>query len=133
VQSCTRAARGALTPAARLVPRSGTPSPGGAATGSDPTPSPGSDGQSALAPDSTGGAHPELSLNLPSIDLGAGTIGVVAGLDIWAVPAAVIGGPGLLVLLWIALQAGGASAWIPAARRLRDDDASKSGRGRVRA
>jgi hypothetical protein len=46
---------------------------------------------------------------------------LAAGLEIWAVPAAVIGGPGLLFLLWIALQAAGATVWIPAARRLRDD------------
>jgi hypothetical protein len=60
----------------------------------------------------------------PPLDLGVGTFDVFAGLETWAVPAAVMGGPGLLVLLWIALQAAGATAWIPAARRLRDDDHS---------
>jgi len=59
-----------------------------------------------------------------TLDLGA-SVGVLAGLETWAVPAAVIGGPGLLVLLWIALQAAGATIWIPAARRLRDGDARR--------
>jgi len=63
------------------------------------------------------------------LDLGVGTVGLLAGLEIWAVPAAVIGGPGLLVLLWIALQAAGAMAWVPAARRLRDGDSTRFGRG----
>ena len=77
--------------------------------------------------------RPDLSLNLPPVSLGVGTIDVLTGLDIWAVPAAVIGGPGLLFLLWVALQTVGATVWIPAARRLRDDDRSKAGRGRASA
>lgn len=98
---------------------SGTPTPGAAAPGSGPT-----------LPGSGGSSRPDLSLNLPGVDLGVGTIGVLGGLEIWAVPAAVIGGPGLLFLLWVALQTVGATVWIPAARRLRDDDRSKA-RGRV--
>lgn len=43
------------------------------------------------------------------------------GFSVWAVPAATIAGPGLLILLWMALQAGGALAWLPAVRRLRGD------------
>ena len=43
-------------------------------------------------------------------------------------PFATFGGPGLIVLLWVAAQAGGASIWIPAARRLRGADAPASGR-----
>ena len=100
---------------------SGTPSPGAAAAGLDPT-----------LPGAGGASGPVLSLNLPPVNLGVGTIGVLAGLEIWAVPAAVIGGPGLLFLLWVALQTVGATVWIPAARRLRDDDASKGRRLRVR-
>jgi hypothetical protein len=56
---------------------------------------------------------------------GTGSFGlgtdVVALLDaplVWFVPGAVVGVPGLLVLLWIALQAVGALAWIPAVRRM---------------
>ena len=55
------------------------------------------------------------------LDLDAGLLSVLAGFDVWAVPAATIAVPGLLVLLWIALQAGGAMAWVPAARRFRSD------------
>jgi Big-like domain-containing protein len=100
----------------------GTPTPGVAAPSSGPTlPGSGPDTASGQTPGSGGASRPDLSLNLPPINLGAGTISLVAGLEIWAVPAAVIGGPGLLLLLWIALQAAGATVWIPAARRLRDD------------
>jgi hypothetical protein len=107
------------------TPSPGLAAPGGAAPGS------GTDTPPGQTPGSGAASRPELSLNLPPISLGAGTIDLVAGLEIWAVPAAVIGGPGLLFLLWIALQAAGATVWIPAARRLRDDDQSKPGRGRI--
>jgi hypothetical protein len=66
----------------------------------------------------------------PALDLGLGALGVLAGVEIWAVPAAVLGGPGLLVLVWMALQAAGALAWIPAARRLRDGDVTRARRRR---
>lgn len=49
-------------------------------------------------------------------------MGLFAGVEIWAVPAATIALPGLLVLIWVALQAAGAIAWIPAVRRLRGKD-----------
>lgn len=39
----------------------------------------------------------------------------------WLVPAAVVGGPGLLVLLWLALQLVAGLVWLPAARRIRGD------------
>lgn len=45
--------------------------------------------------------------------------------QLWVVPAAVIGGPGLVVLLWIAAQAVAGGIWLPAARRLRGDDARR--------
>ena len=57
--------------------------------------------------------------------------GFGAGLDIlallgtpfiWMVPGAIVGGPGLLVLLFVALQAMGALAWIPAVRRMGNDE-----------
>lgn len=45
---------------------------------------------------------------------------VMPGIAIeWAVPAATLGAPGLLILLWVALQTGGALIWTPAVRRLR--------------
>jgi hypothetical protein len=39
------------------------------------------------------------------------------GLLGWTVPAMVVGIPGLLVLIVVALQAFGAAAWLPVARR----------------
>lgn len=40
----------------------------------------------------------------------------------FAVPVAVLGGPGLLILGWVLLQALGTITWIPAIRRLRGRD-----------
>ncbi|HEX2141506.1 MAG TPA: hypothetical protein VHK28_04410 [Candidatus Limnocylindria bacterium] len=42
--------------------------------------------------------------------------------QIWIVPAVVFGGPGLLVILFMALQLAGALAWLPAVRRLRGEE-----------
>jgi len=69
---------------------------------------------------------------------GTGSFGlgtdIVALLDaplVWLVPGAVVGVPGLLVLLWIALQAVGALAWIPAVRRMSGEPlAARRRRGR---
>ena len=44
------------------------------------------------------------------------------GLGTWAVPAYTLGLPGIIVVLWVGLQALGALAWLPAMRRLRGDD-----------
>ena len=57
---------------------------------------------------------------------------VLAMLDgpfVWFVPGAAVGIPGLLVLLFVALQALGALAWIPAVRRLGGDDDRRRPRG----
>jgi hypothetical protein len=51
------------------------------------------------------------------------------GLAVWSVPAAVVSVPGVLVVLWVALQATGVLAWIPAVRRLRGDDRDERKRG----
>ena len=88
-------------------------------------------------PDPTGGAASVGRL----ADLGGpgtGSFGlgtdIVALLDaplVWLVPGAVVGVPGLLVLLWIALQAVGALAWIPAVRRMSGEPlAARRRRGR---
>jgi hypothetical protein len=66
------------------------------------------------------------------IDSGTGEVGVeigginVLGSAVWAVPAATIAGPGLLVLLWLLLQAVGAAAWMPSVRRLRKDEDART-------
>lgn len=51
-----------------------------------------------------------------------GPLGVLDGLAVWAIPGAVISGPGLLVIIWVLVQAGAAMAWMPAVRRLRGSD-----------
>ena len=65
-------------------------------------------------------------LRLPSRDgldlgLGMGGLDVLGSFDTWAVPAATVGGVGLLVLLFAALQAGATVIWVPAVRRLRGE------------
>jgi hypothetical protein len=46
---------------------------------------------------------------------------VVGGGFEWVVPAAAVGVPGLLVIGWVAAQAGAALLWIPAVRRFREE------------
>jgi hypothetical protein len=48
---------------------------------------------------------------------------------VFAVPAAVLGGPGLLIIVWVLLQALGTATWIPAVRRLRGEDEVESRHG----
>lgn len=54
--------------------------------------------------------------------VGLGSLAAATGSVIFAVPAAVLGGPGLLILAWIAIQALGTATWLPAVRRLRGRD-----------
>jgi hypothetical protein len=58
----------------------------------------------------------------PDLELGALGLDMLAAAPVWVVPVATIGGPGLIVLVWVALQAAGASIWIPSARRLRGEE-----------
>ncbi|MGH2416743.1 MAG: hypothetical protein ACRDFY_00280 [Candidatus Limnocylindria bacterium] len=67
---------------------------------------------------------PRVAFDEPQLDLDVASLGVLSGVGVWAVPAATIAGPGLIVLLWVALQAGGMSLWVPAVRRLRGEDAT---------
>lgn len=55
--------------------------------------------------------------------LGIGTevFALLEGPLMWFVPGAAVGGPGLLLLLFIALQGAGALAWLPAVRRMSGD------------
>jgi hypothetical protein len=65
--------------------------------------------------------HSRLLFDRDQLDLQTGGLGLLAGFHIWAVPAASIAVPGLLVLLWVALQTSGALVWIPAVRRMRNE------------
>ena len=102
-----------------------TPSPTAASSVSQ-TPSPGVAAPAPTPPRAGPGAAavlaPRVVADEASMEVGFGEIDVLAGAEVWAVPAATIGVPGLLILIWVALQAVGALAWIPAVRRLRGED-----------
>ena len=55
-----------------------------------------------------------------------GPIGLLGGVMVWFVPSAVLGVPGLLVLLWVLAQTAGGLVWVPAIRRMRGDDRGRS-------
>lgn len=65
----------------------------------------------------------DLKLNAQLFDL-------LGSPQVWFVPAAAIGAPGLLVLLWVLLQTVGTLAWIPFVRRMRGQEAERRGRSR---
>ena len=69
-------------------------------------------------PASVGRMAPLTDRETSSIGLGTEVFALLEGPLVWFVPSAVMGGPGLLILLFVALQAGGALAWIPAVRRM---------------
>ena len=109
------------SPESGTTPRSASPSEGDGES-STPATAAGTDGASAtVGSGDTGGAvtGPRVSFDRTGLGVELGAIGLLDGAAIWAVPAATIAGPGLLILLFIALQAAGVAAWIPAVRRLR--------------
>jgi hypothetical protein len=63
-----------------------------------------------------------LAFDEAELDVGTVDIDLLTGIDVWSVPAATLGVPGLLLIVWVMLQAAGALAWIPAVRRLRGDE-----------
>jgi hypothetical protein len=65
---------------------------------------------------------PRVAFDEPQLDIGGLEIDLLAGIEVWSVPAATLGVPGILLLVWVALQAVGALAWIPAVKRLRGDE-----------
>jgi hypothetical protein len=123
-----------------------TPPPAGSpsATPATPDPSPRPlDGSASGRSSSGGGGSPgrppaigqALAVRTGETDpsSGGGLNLRVGGFDpapLWFVPAAAIGAPGLLVILWVALQVAAGAAWLPATRRLRGD--GEEGRAIVR-
>lgn len=89
---------------------------------------------SGSAPGATGGTSAQsvrLAVGEPAGSEGSrggvgevslGPLGMIDGITVWAIPGAIVGGPGLLVILWVLLQTGVALAWIPAVRRMRGKD-----------
>ena len=92
------------------------PSSGGSAV-DGPGDGPGDGAAAPVAVDA-----PRVAFDEPQLDLGSMDVDLLAGVEIWSVPAATLGVPGILLLVWVALQAVGALAWIPAVRRLRGDE-----------
>lgn len=103
--------------------------PGGGSPGSPPAAGPGAPAAGEVVAPAVDAQPiaPRVAFEGPELELGVGSIGILSGVTTWVVPFATFGGPGLIVLLWVAAQAGGASIWIPAARRLRGADAPASG------
>ena len=62
---------------------------------------------------------PTVAFDEQRLDLGSMDVDLLGGVEIWSVPAATLGVPGTLLIIWVGLQAVGALAWIPAVRRLR--------------
>ena len=60
-------------------------------------------------------------------DAGVGVelLGLLDADFVWLVPGASVAVPGLLVILWVVLQAMGALAWIPAVRRMADESGGR--------
>ncbi len=57
-----------------------------------------------------------------SVGVGVDVLTLVGNPFDWIVPGAPVALPGLLVIVFVALQAVGALAWIPAVRRMGDED-----------
>ena len=98
------------------------PSAGSGAAGGPGSPASGGSGSGGPAGPGPESRLPSIRFDEQRLDLGGASLALFASVEIWAVPAATIALPGLLVLIWVALQAAGAIAWIPAARRLRGRD-----------
>lgn len=111
--------RGSATPEPSTSPAA---SDGSGVTGAGPRPGgdggTGADGAPALRV--ARGADPA------GDDPGVGVelLGLLDADFVWLVPGASVAIPGLLVILWVVLQAIGALAWIPAVRRMADESAS---------
>ena len=65
------------------------------------------------------------------MEIGADLLGLL-DVDVWLVPSALVAGPGLLVILWVLLQTIGAAAWIPAVRRMADEEGARRRPGEAR-
>ena len=108
-----------MTPSGSAAPaesHGGSDEPGAAA----PSASAGPDAASAVV------RGPTIRFDEGRLDLAGASVGLLGGVEIWAVPAATIAVPGVLVLLWVAIQAIGAAVWMPAVRRLQSGDRPRS-------
>jgi hypothetical protein len=124
-------ASGSASPAARQSSAPGSPNETDPARADQPDTGPGAVSGPPLFgnPGGTGaGAGPTVAIeaprigsNEPRLELGSLAVSLLEGVEIWSIPAATLGVPGVLLIIWVGLQAAGALAWIPAVRRLRGD------------
>lgn len=120
---------GTPDPRATATPRQASSSPEGSESARPAVPSPGESagGGNALRLASSGDSGDGFT-----DDLGAGLdmLTLLDGPLMWVVPGAAVLGPGLLVILFVALQALGALAWIPAVRHFGGEDRRRQPTGR---
>ena len=113
------------TAAERATPEpstSSTPAPEPERPTSPPVSGGGGSGPTAGGGAPTSPGDPRIAVDEALIDVALGGVDILAGVDVWAVPAATIGGVGLLLLVWVVLQMVGALALVPAVRRLRGEE-----------
>lgn len=82
---------------------------------------PGAPPSASGTPQTLGRMAPLSDGQTSSFGIGTQVFGLLDGPLVWFVPGAAVAVPGLLVVLFIALQALGAMAWIPAVRRMSGD------------
>jgi hypothetical protein len=71
---------------------------------------------------------PRIASDDPRLEIGSLAVALLAGAEIWSIPAATLGVPGVILIIWVGLQAAGALAWIPAVRRLRGQERGRESR-----
>jgi len=113
------------TPAARATPVVPADPGGGTGSASGPAASPAPVGIGVVPLDTVRVAYAGDGAGAVQ-QIGLGTMAMMPGTTVFAVPAAVIGGPGLLIIAWVVVQALGTATWIPAVLRLRGRDAEAS-------
>jgi hypothetical protein len=107
-----------------------TPTPAAAAVTEPPaTPEPSSPARAIqVAPLGRGGGDDG---SADDLGMGIDMLGMLESPFDWIVPGAAVGVPGLLVVVFVALQAVGALAWLPAVRRMGEQDERRGRRRRV--
>lgn len=124
----------APTPTTAQLPGGGAPRPGATSAASASGVVRPSASTAGLGPGGEAGpstVRASVGMRVPTaageVGISVGGLGALHGVEIWIVPAATIGVPGLLLLIWVALQAVGTVAWVPAVRRLEGRDGAGPG------
>lgn len=111
--------------ASPIPSRSAAPTAGaGVPVGSPPSAGGRTDDESGVAAPTVARDAPRLNFDPAELDIDFESSGLLNGTTVWLVPTATFAIPAVLLLLFVALQAIGALAWVPAVRRLsgRDDE-----------